>query len=156
MSSRLVLEAFPNYDHNALEGENFRRFVAGLDPNLQSKIHEMGAEDLEEALCIASRCERARAALQLTTVGSPHTQSSEQVAMVRPKPTDDKLLYAVEQLTLTFNSLKSEVHLLREKHSYLAQRVDSKPERFSSNDARYSARSVSPQPYHNRQHRRDY
>ena len=55
--TRLVLEAFPNYDHNAVEGENFRRFVAGLDPNLQSKIHEMGAEDLEEALLIASRCE---------------------------------------------------------------------------------------------------
>ena len=43
--TRLVLEA--NYDHNALEGEKFRRFVAGLDPNLQSKIHEMGAEVLK-------------------------------------------------------------------------------------------------------------
>lgn len=153
--TRLVLEAFPNYDHNALEGEKFRRFVAGLDPNLQSKVHEMGAEDLEDALRIASRCERARAALQLTTVGSPHSQSSEQVAMVRPKSTDDKLLHAVEQLTLTVNSLQSEVHLLREKHSYLAQRLDSQTERFSSDDARYSARSVSPQPYYNRQHRRD-
>ena len=153
--TRLVLEAFPNYDHNALEGEKCRRFVAGLDPHLQSKVHEMGAEDLEEALRIASRCERARAALQLTTVGTPHTQSSEQVAMVRPEPTDDKLLRAVELLTLTVNSLQSEVHLLREEHSYLAQRVDSKSEGFSSNDARYSARSVSPQPYHNRQHRRD-
>ena len=76
--------------------------------------------------------------------------------MVRPKPTDDKLLHAVEQLTLTVNSLKSEVHLLREKHSYLALRVDSKPERFSPNDAQYSACSVSPQPYHNSQHHRDY
>lgn len=153
--TRLVLEAFPNYDYNALEGEKFRRFVAGLDPNLQSKIHEMGAEDLGEAVRIASRCERARAALQLTTVGSPHTQSSEQVAMVRPRPPDDKLLHAVEQLTLTVNSLKSEVQQLREEHSYLAQRVDSRPDRFSPNNARYSARSVSPQPYHDR-HRRDY
>lgn len=67
--------------------------VAGLDPNLQSKVHEMGAEDLEDALRTASRCERARAVLQLTTVGYPHSQSSEQVAMVRPKSTDDKLLH---------------------------------------------------------------
>lgn len=123
--TRLVLEAFPNYDHNALEGEKFCRFVAGLDPNLQSKIHEMGAEDLEDAVRIASHCERARAALQLTPVMSPHTQPSEQVAMVRPKPPDDKLLHAVEQLTLTVSSLKSEVQQLREKHSYLAQQVDS-------------------------------
>lgn len=48
--TRLVPEAFPNYDHNALEGEKFRRFVAGLDPVLQSKIHEMGAETLR-TLC---------------------------------------------------------------------------------------------------------
>lgn len=33
--TRLVLEAFPNYDRNAMEGEKFRRFVAGLDPALQ-------------------------------------------------------------------------------------------------------------------------
>lgn len=69
--TRLVLEAFPNYDHNALEGEKFRRFVAGLDPALQSKIYEMGAENLEEAVRLASRCERARAELQLTSAGSP-------------------------------------------------------------------------------------
>lgn len=85
--TRLVLEAFPHYDHNALEGEKFRRFVAGLDPILQSKIHEMGAEDLEDAVRIASRCERARTALQLTAT----VQSSEHVAMIRPKSTDDKL-----------------------------------------------------------------
>lgn len=115
--TRLVLKAFPNYDHNALEGEKFRRFVAGLDPNLQAKIHEMGAEDLEEALRIASRCERARAALQLTTAGSPHTQPSEQVAMIRPKPNDDRLIQAVEQLTLTVTSLKHEVQQLHEKHN---------------------------------------
>lgn len=154
--TRLVLEAFPNYDHNALEGEKFRHFVAGLDPILQSKIHEMGAEDLEEAVHIASCCERARAALQLTTAGSPHTQPSEQVAMIRPKPTDDKFFQAVEQLTLTVTSLKHEVQQLHEKHSYLAQRLDSRADRFSSSDARYGARSTSPSPYHTRHHPRDY
>ncbi len=42
--TRLVLEAFPNYDNNALEGEKFCRFVADLDPTLQAKIHEMETE----------------------------------------------------------------------------------------------------------------
>lgn len=65
--TRLVLEAFPNYDHNALDVEKFCCFVTGLNPTLQSKIHEMGAEDLEEALRTASRCERAQAVLLLTT-----------------------------------------------------------------------------------------
>lgn len=151
-----MLEAFPNYDHNALDGEKFRRFVAGLDPVLQSKIHEMGAENLEDAVRIASRCERARAALQLTTAASPCTQPSEQVAMIRPKPSDDKLLQAVEQLTLTVTSLKHEVQQLHEKHSHLAQRFDSRADRSSTSDARYSVRSPSPSPYHARQHPRNY
>ena len=154
--TRLVLEAFPSYDHNAIEGEKFRRFVAGLDPALQSKIHEMGADNLDDALLIASRCERARAALQLTTAGSPYTLPSEQVAMVRPNPVNDKLLQAVEQLTLTVTNLKHEVQHLQEKHSYLAQRLDSRPDRSPSCDTRYSARSSSPSPYHTRQHPRDY
>lgn len=154
--TRLVLEAFPNYDYNALEGEKFRRFVAGLDPTLQSKIHEMGAEDLDGALRIASRCERARAALQLTAAGSSHIPSSEQVAMIRPQPTDAKLLQAVEELTLTVTSLKHEVQQLREKQSYLAQRLDSSRDRSSSSNVQYSTRSASPSPYHARQHSRDY
>lgn len=49
--TRLVLEALPNYDDNALEGEQFRRFVAGLDSTLQSKIPEMGAEKTLRTPC---------------------------------------------------------------------------------------------------------
>lgn len=60
--TRLVIEAFPSYDHNALEGEKFCRFVAGLDPTLQSKIHEMGAENLKQAVRIASHCESMHSA----------------------------------------------------------------------------------------------
>ncbi|XP_019210058.2 uncharacterized protein LOC109199182 [Oreochromis niloticus] len=137
-------------------GEKFRRFVAGLDPTLQSKIHEMGAEDLDGALRIASRCERARAALQLTAAGSSPIPSSEQVAMIRPQPTDAKLLQAVEELTLTVTSLKHEVQQLREKQSYLAQRLDSSRDRSSSSNVQYSTRSASPSPYHAGQHPRDY
>ncbi|KAK2920502.1 hypothetical protein Q8A73_002706 [Channa argus] len=152
----LVLEAFPNYDHNALEGEKFRRFVAGLDNTLQSKIHEMGAENLDDALRIASRCERARAALHLTSTRSSHSPPSEQVAMIRPKPSEEKLLQAVEELTLKVTSLRNEVQQLHEKHSSLAQRVHSWPDRSSSHTAQDGARSSSPSPYQSRQHYRDY
>lgn len=44
-------------------------------------------------------CESARAALQLTTAGSPHTHPLEQVGVIYPKPADDKLPRAVERLT---------------------------------------------------------
>lgn len=71
---------------------------------------------------IASRCERARAALQLTTAASSCAQPS---------------------------ALKHKVQQLHEKHSYLAQCFDSRAERSSTSDARYSVRSPSPSPYHN-------
>ena len=38
----MVEEALPKYDKDAKEGESFRRFIAGLDSNLQKKIHELG------------------------------------------------------------------------------------------------------------------
>lgn len=98
-------------------GEKFHGFVVGLDPNLQSKIHEMGAGNLDDAALIAGCCERARAALHLTSAGSPYTVPSEQAAMVRPDPVNDRLLQAVEQLTLTVTNLKHEVQHLQEKHS---------------------------------------
>lgn len=66
--------------------------------------------------------------------------------MIRPKP-DNKLLQAVEQLTLTVISLKHEVQQLHEKHSHLTQRFDSRAA---------SVRSPSPSPYHTRQDPRNY
>lgn len=62
--SRLMAEAFPDYDGAARNGETFRRLLAGLDPALQAKCHEQGATDVEEALTIAGRCEWARQALR--------------------------------------------------------------------------------------------
>lgn len=155
--TRLVLEAFPKYDHNALEGEKFRRFVAGLDPTLQAKIHEYGAEDIEDALLIASRCERARVALQLNSTEHTHKVTSvDQVAMVRPKPSEDKLLQAVEQLTLTVDSLRHEVHQLHQQHGHLADRF-----RLVSNDP--STRNAysydydpTPEPYRSPRPRGSY
>ncbi|KAK7926034.1 hypothetical protein WMY93_008344 [Mugilogobius chulae] len=143
--TRLVLEAFPKYDRHALEGEKFRRFVAGLDPALQAKIHEQGAEDIEGALRIASRCERARVALQLNSTEHMHKAASvEQVAMVRPRPSEDQLLQAVEQLTLTVDNLRHEVHQLHVKHRHLADNfspVSTPSSRF------YYERDSTPEPY---------
>uniref|UniRef100_A0AAV2IXX9 Gag protein n=1 Tax=Knipowitschia caucasica TaxID=637954 RepID=A0AAV2IXX9_KNICA len=136
----------PKYDHNAIEGEKFRRFVAGLDPSLQAKIHEQGAEDIEEALRVASRCERARVALQLnSTDHACRVTSADQVAMVRPRPSEDKLLQAVEQLTLTVDGLRQEVHQLHEKHGLLAARFRQRgyysPERYGRDTSRRSSPS---------------
>lgn len=58
-------EAFPTYDNVAKEGEAFRCFVAGLEPYLQLKVHEMGAKDLATAVSIASRVERAHLASRI-------------------------------------------------------------------------------------------
>ena len=60
--SKLVNEAFPDYGSNAKKWEKFRRFVAGLDKYLQLKIHESGVTNLEDALTLAARIERAHEA----------------------------------------------------------------------------------------------
>lgn len=87
----LVLEAFPDYDCTAQDGEKFRHFVAVLEPALQVKIHEQGVENIDEVLLVACRCERAHATMQLH-VGS----TQNQVAVVHCNHTDGKLLHAVE------------------------------------------------------------
>ena len=72
--ARLVLEAFPNYDHSALEGEKFRCFVATLDPTLRSEFHEMGAENLKDE---ASRHRRSPSPAPLSnTEAAPHMRGS--------------------------------------------------------------------------------
>ncbi len=54
--TNLVTEAFPQYDAAARNCEIFRRFVTGLDPSLQLKIHEHGAVTLDNALKVATQC----------------------------------------------------------------------------------------------------
>ena len=66
----MVEEAFPKYDAEAKEGEAFRRFIAGIDLKLQTKIHEMGGTTLTEALNIALRVERASQQVPSTTIAS--------------------------------------------------------------------------------------
>ena len=66
----MVEEAFPKYDKDAKEGESFRRFVAGLDSNLQKKIHELGGTTLAEALNIATRVERANQQIPTASISA--------------------------------------------------------------------------------------
>ena len=121
--SRLVAEAFPDYDRVARNGETFRRFLAGLDPALQAKCHEQGATDVEEALTIAGRCERARQALRASAPGSPYSSPHPTVvAALNPAPPNvldcnanatDKLVHAMERLTSRMDNLQTEVRDLR-------------------------------------------
>lgn len=121
--SRLVAEAFPDYDRAAVNGEKFRRFLAGLDPALQAKCHEQGATDMEEALIIAGRCERARQAMRSNTPGLPYCPPHPAVVAALNSPsagvfdckanTTDKLINVVERLTLKVDNLQTEVKGLR-------------------------------------------
>ena len=55
--ARLCQEAFPKYGKVAQNGERFRRFVTGLAPYLQLKIHEHGIKTLDDAVTCAIQLE---------------------------------------------------------------------------------------------------
>ena len=55
----LVREAFPKYDDDAREGENFRRFMAGIDGVLRRKLYEHGVQTFKSAVNTAVRIEQA-------------------------------------------------------------------------------------------------
>lgn len=57
--SRLVEEAFPTSGQNAKDGENLRRFIAGIEPYLQLRCHEHGVTTLDSALQFALQIESA-------------------------------------------------------------------------------------------------
>lgn len=112
--SRLVLEAFPEYDKTAQDGEKFRRFLAGLDPALQTKCHEMGATDLEEAMAIAARCERARQALLNTR--SPPMALQHTVSALDSVGSNAGLLSAVERLSMKVDKLQTELRDIKDNN----------------------------------------
>ena len=121
--SRLVAEAFPEYDKTAQDGEKFRRFLAGLDPGLRAKCHEQGATDLEEALMVAGRCERARMALGVGAQASPYTPQTAPATVASLSSAGEsgldntdmagKLLCAVERITTRLDKLQMDVVDLR-------------------------------------------
>ncbi|KAK7895748.1 hypothetical protein WMY93_021073 [Mugilogobius chulae] len=131
--SRLVAEAFPDYDAAAQNGEKFRRFLAGLDPGLRAKCHEQGATDLEEALVVAGRCERARLALGVETQTGPYSQpapatvaslSSAEESGLGAESTAGKLLSAVERLSARMDKLQMDMVNLREQRDDYGPRVN--------------------------------
>uniref|UniRef100_A0AAV2L6N7 Gag protein n=1 Tax=Knipowitschia caucasica TaxID=637954 RepID=A0AAV2L6N7_KNICA len=104
--SRLVAEAFPEYDKMAQNAEKFRRFLAGLDPELRAQCPKQGATDLEKALMIAATVASLSAA-EGTALGTFGVTG--------------KLPGAVERLTDRMDKLQMEVVNLR------AQRSDHTP-----------------------------
>lgn len=117
----LVLEAFPHYNCTAQEGGKFRRFVAGLDPASQAKIHEQGATDIDEAFIVACRCERAHAAMQLHVGSTQVPQTQTQVAMVQSDHNDGEITQGSGTVTLTVQELKNDVRQLQDKNAYLTE-----------------------------------
>lgn len=69
--SHLVDEAFPTYEANAKNGEKFRRFVAGIEPYLQLRIHEQGVDTLDAALALALQIEQAHQASKVLLPSHP-------------------------------------------------------------------------------------
>lgn len=85
--SKLVDEAFPRYGTVAKEGECFRRFIAGIDPYIQLKVHELGATTFKQAIEYAGRIERAHQASQITvpvTVSSTPSIASQTTSVPFP------------------------------------------------------------------------
>lgn len=75
--THVVLQSFSSCDHNALDC--ICSFLSRVDQVLQQKIHEMVAEELEDAVGIASLCVSANTVQQMTSAGSPHTHIPVQV-----------------------------------------------------------------------------
>ena len=139
---RLVAQAFPTYGDAAKDGECFRRFIAGIDPYLQIKVHEMGATNFSTALEIAGRIERAQQAsknslpyqipsnfnqnkVDINSFNSPTQVFKDVTVKQEPNPVsvnvvhrerDDirKLQETVETLLSRVNSLELELRNSRE------------------------------------------
>ena len=147
----LVEEAFPKYDAAGKDGEQFRRFVAGIDKALQVKIHEMGATTFDEALDIAVRVERA------SLIGQPWTPPDPSIASTSPKRDTqtsealEKVLHRLDEMELKMEKLQSKSSLhtspsphRRSSYSY-ADEHQSRPRHRYFNDQRYQPpRSSSP------------
>ena len=105
----MVEEAFPNYDTDAKEGESFRRFIAGLDQKLQTKIHELGGTTLTDALNIALRVERASQQVS-SSIASAETKSEDVMYLQLLKRLDE-----IEKKfdKLNFNQQQGSTHLCK-------------------------------------------
>ncbi|KAL6466207.1 hypothetical protein MHYP_G00263400 [Metynnis hypsauchen] len=116
--TNLVADAFPLYGSEAQNCEVFRRFVTGLDPSLQLKIHEHGAVTLEAALKVATQCERAQLALTVAA----HTPVMPVTVTPQPGITSHP---ALAELTAAIADLRTDLHALKQTHlQHTEKRLD--------------------------------
>ena len=149
---RLTRHAFPLLDNNAREDELFRRFVAGLSPDMRAKCHEHGADNIGKAMEIAQQVERAS-----DSHGSlaPFSAQTPQVAVVTNTQNDplDQILQRLNSLQMSVDTLQTQYNTLRGTQDH-ASRPRS---RFSSEYSDYLRqpsrsrdrydRRQSPTPY---------
>lgn len=105
---RLTLAAFPHFDSTAHDDEVFRRFLVGLNPDLQRKCHEHGATNIVHALRIAQQVERADEALRFTPPSSSASVSASVSVVAAAVPPVDPL----KDLTQTVASLQLQIREL--------------------------------------------
>ncbi len=138
--TNLVTEAFPQYDAAARNCEIFRRFVTGLDPSLQLKIHEHGAVTLDNALKVATQCERAQLAI---SVANP---SAVMPVMVNQQPSANTVTAThITELASAIAELRTDLHALRQSHLRRTdERVDQLSRRISSLQDEVTSSTQSP------------
>lgn len=102
--------------------------MTGLDPSLQLKIHEHGAVTLDNALKVASQCERAQLAI---SVASP---SAVMPVTVNPLPSTNIVTPAqIYELASAIAELRTDLHALHQSHLRRTdERMDQLSQRISS------------------------
>lgn len=128
--THLVHQAFPDYGQSAIKGEILRRFIAGLEPALQTKLYEFGVATIEDAIKVAGRCERAR-----STATEPFplpTSSAPQPAVVHSLTTESANMLAAQlnDLHLKVDKLQSVVSMLTQPKPHHSSAVSSPEHHF--------------------------
>ena len=151
--ARLCQEAFPKYGKVAQNSERFRRFVAGLAPYLQLKIHEQGIKTLEDAVTYAVQLERAQEASQSSIFPSSST------VPIPPPPTPTPTPFTLSSSTTPTSSVNSIVDttLVQLMHKLDSRLDDIHYELRRARSPRrsaYSYRPHSPSPSRDYSYRR--
>ena len=137
----LVREAFPKYDDDAREGENFRRFMAGLDGVLRRKLYEHGVQTFKSAVSTAVRIEQAALLGQSETsqlqVAATSKADSYSILAQRLASLEEKMDLLVQKSQNSGASYRPS-----SPHRYESSYRPSSPHRYES-----SYRSSSPRRY---------
>ncbi len=135
-----MTEAFPQYDTAARNCEIFHIFVTGLDPSLQLKIHEHGAVILDNALKVATQCERAQLAISVTN------PSAVMPVMVNQQSSANTVTAThITELASAIAELRTDLHDLRQSHLRRTDEcVDQISRRISSLQDEVTSSTQSP------------